>query len=386
MWLPGSPWTKEARVFAQTYHRTFSMHRLTYPAALEAAVASAMPPNLNSFLHNIVHGNVCSIRADYRGALYRLAVPYCWEDPPAPSQVIKHSLQVAQVLFTRFDSPAPTEERSLTGSFRARVSQGLSLVNASNRKLFSPWERIHIWAVDLSLKGRETRLGADIAFVFETEDPHSPDTTDTVVFATCLQAKRANPTVNADGTALFDIRRYKTRTNTGAPVPTARDDGYGQLRALQATDGRGIPCGYLFYNNDDQAHLATPHMPLVKPVSKIEGNIATQHRTDIGVHSTDMASYFACLFANVNTIGIPGGDAPRLARLVDDLTTSMPEHLVAVSASADFGSRLKVALSMAERIKSVREIDMAALDIAEDADLDDRDFDEPEYPAPRPRG
>ena len=377
-------------MFAQTYHRTFSMHRLTYQAALEAAVASEMPPVLDSILRNIVHGDVRRIRAEYPHALSCLAVPYSWEYPPAPSQVIKHSLQVAQVLFTRHDSPAPTEERSLTGSFRSRVGQGLSFVNGWNRKLFRQWERIHIWAVDLSLKGRETRLGADIAFVFETENPQLPDTTDTVVFATCLQAKRANPTVNADGTALFDVRRYRTRANTAAAVSAARrlarDDGYGQLRALRATYGHGIPCGYLFYNNDEQAHLATPYMPLVKSVSEIEADIETVHRTDIGLFSMDMASYFAHLFANVDTIGIPGGNAPGLARLVHDLTTSMPKHLVALSSSADFGIRLRVALSTAERIKRVRKIDMAALDIAEDADLDDRDFDEPEYPAPRPRG
>lgn len=386
-WIPRPG--RQARVFAQTYHRTFSVHRLTYPAALKAAVASAMPPGLEDVLRNIVDGNPQGTRADYLSALYTLAVPFSWEDPPAPSQIVRNSLQVAQVLFTRHDSPAPTDERLLTGAFRTRVSQGLSHVNGWTRTLFSKKERVHIWAVDLSLKGREMKLGADIAFVFETEDPRSPSTKDTVIFATCLQAKRANPTVNADGTAFLDIRRYKTRRNAVAAASTARrkatDDGYSQLRALQATAQRGIPCGYLFYNNDQQANIATPHMPLVKQVSDIEVDIEKSHRTDIGVHSMDMASYFAHLFANVNTIGIRGQDSAELDRLVDDLTTSMPMHLVALSSAADFGNRLRVAMAAAERIKHVREIDVAPLDIAEEDELDDRDLGEPEYPAPRPR-
>jgi hypothetical protein len=252
--------------------------------------------------------------------------------PASEHDLIRDAVLMAQTDFARLDCRAPRSEDSLTGSLLSRLS---SAVIAINRDVSSGSDGarppIGLWSIELIRQGREQRLGGDLALVMER---------DRQLFATCLQAKRADPKSSPDARATANISQPKSEFDRATKTTLLSDHLWqlDKLRNVAVGLGNRVSAAYIFYNNGERG-TAEPIFPLVKDINRLESNIDAVRRTDLNSGTVDFASYVTRIIGNTNLAISP--DPVSLYGLARLLSDSHFTHIVYVGSSVDFVLRLR---------------------------------------------
>lgn len=331
----------------EVFYRTVGRH----PTVLKAALAIRRRIEARDLPEWMALGAPDNYLVDLRGALEEVA-----RLRPAANRIglLANALLQAQTLFALRDCGAPTREDVLTGLLRAALSEAIDfchrrmprevqmeeerntpigLLPFRAPEVPNDEEQMHIFAVDLAVRGREARTGADIAFIIDVGTSPRPE-----IVVAVLQAKRGN---NPPGTPLDVARRNKTFPN-----------GDGQLIALRKMAALGCGAAYLIYNNDPVHPIEVPVLPIVKEATALTAAECATLLVDLDTDTVDLAHYLLHLATHSDRERFESGKSPKLVSILKTLIEDDARHLVALSPNPEFGAVLNNALGLDARSRS----------------------------------
>ncbi|MBN4095673.1 hypothetical protein [Methylobacterium sp. OT2] len=300
-------------------HETFRSYPGTFRSAIEILHASEIK-NLNSL--EAIFSNNETARTYYLSFLDEISSVQL----DSRSALFYQLLLNAASIFARRDCRIPVREEILTGLLRGAIGFCLDAINAESKFINPNHSRVRIFAADLNVNNRESRTGGDIAFMFDI----SEDKNRYKIIPVCFQSKRSNPQEGR--------RQCIRRTNKTDKV------GNHQLERLSELAKDNINCAYLFYNNDQDAVIRRPILPVVKTVQDILLDIE-QLDVNLEINTSDLASYIVHLINNEKNVI---SDAQSLEDAATLLVERSIDQIVVISSNMDMVNNLKLVMGNLE--------------------------------------